>query len=171
MPRIVSAAQMGLAFQNLFGSLGPEHHVSCHHTAGPVDRSTDDAIRLVKSYHVAHRNKGWGGIGYHYCITRGGVILCLRPTYLKGAHVGGHNSNNIGVMVHGTVGDRMTRKQAEAYRWLLLNAHTKYLPRAHRTDRRLHKPHTDRRGHNDWPGHTWNQCPGTFKPQFLRARY
>lgn len=171
MPRIVTAAQMGLAFQNLFGDLGPELNVTGHHTAGPKDKSTEDAIRLVKLYHRDHKAKGWGGLGYHYFVTRGGVILCCRPTRLKGAHVGGWNTGNIGIAFHGTTGDRMTRRQAEAYRWLLLNAHTKYLPAAHRTDRRLHKPYADRRGHKQWPGHAWNECPGTHLNQILTARY
>jgi hypothetical protein len=164
MPRIVSAASQGLKFQNVFGALGPEHHVTVHHTAGPKDTSDAHAAQLNRSYHQAHKAKGWGGIGYHYCITRKGTILCLRPTNLKGAHVGGHNTGNVGVMFHGTTGHRPTLAQVRSFRWLLSNADTAKMPSAHRTDRPLNKPHTQRRGHQDWPGHTSNACPGTFKP-------
>lgn len=168
-PRIITASSIGLTFQNLFGPLGPERHVTGHYTAGPQDVDTDHAIELCRTYHREHKAKGWGGIGYHYCITRKGVIIALRPTVLKGAHVGGWNTGNIGIMMHGTTGDRPTRAQAEALHWLLRNAHTRKLPKAHRTDRPLFKPFCDRRGHNDWPGHESNSCPGSFKPVYLKG--
>jgi hypothetical protein len=164
MPRVITARQQGLSFQNLFGELGPERDVTVHHTAGPTDTSDADAQRLCRAYHEAHKAKGWGGAGYHFCITRKGTILGLRPVRLKGAHVGGHNSGNVGVMFHGTTGDRPTAAQVESFKWLLRNAHKQSMPLAHRTDRPLRKPFCRRRGHNDWPGHTSNACPGTHKP-------
>lgn len=166
-PRVITAAQLGLTFSNRFGTLGPELYVTGHHTAGPMDKSDADAIRLCRSYHAAHAAKGWGGIGYHYCVTRAGTIIGLRPTSLKGAHVGGHNSSNAGVMFHGTTGDKPTERQRKSYAWLIDNAHTSSLPRAHRTDRDLRGAR--RRGHNDWPGHTSNACPGTHKPMILKG--
>lgn len=165
-PKIVTARQMGLQFANLFGQLGPERKVTGHHTAGPPDRSDAHAIQLCRSYHAAHRAKGWGGIGYSYCITRRGTILCLRPTILKGAHVGGANSQNVGVMFHGTTGHKPTRAQARAFLWLLRNAHTRAMPAAHRTDLSIRS--APRFGHNDWPGHRSNACPGTHK-RMIRA--
>lgn len=165
MPRIVTAAAMGLRFKNVFGALGPELFVTGHHTAGDKDTSDDHAIALCRSYHAQHAAKGWGGEGYHYCITRRGTILCLRPTHLKGAHVGRHNSNNIGIVCHGTTGDKPTIRQRRALKWLLANAHTTKMPREHRTDRDLRK--AKRKGHNDWPGHTSNACPGTHKRMYL----
>jgi hypothetical protein len=162
-PRILTANQQGLRFQNLFGELGPERWVTIHHTAGPQDNSTSEACRLNAQYHRDHAAKGWGGIGYHFNVTRGGVILCLRPTLLKGAHVGAWNTGNIGVMFHGTLGHHASDAQIAAFRWLLHNAHTSRMPRAHRTDRSLRVKHgTHRRGHHDWPGHETNACPGTI---------
>lgn len=169
MPKIVTARAQGLAFQNVFGALGPERVVTGHHTAGPKDTSDAHAAQLNRSYHHAHKNKGWGGIGYHYSISRRGTIFCLRPTDLKGAHVGGHNSGNVGVMFHGTTGDTPTQAQSEAFRWLLINANTWRMPKAHRSDRKLGKPHCDRKGHNDWSGHLTNACPGTHKPMILKG--
>ncbi len=162
MPKIVTAKAQGLVFQNVFGPLGPERHVTIHYTAGPEDRDVEHAKELNRSYHREHKAKGWGGIGYHFNITRAGHILCLRPTSLKGAHVGGWNSGNVGVMFHGTTGDKPTLAQKETLAWLLRNAHTRRLPAAHRTDRPLRMPYCDRRGHNQWPGHTSNSCPGLF---------
>lgn len=167
MPRIRTAAQIGLGFSNVFGELGPEKWVTGHHTAGPTDRSDAHAEQLVRQYHAQHRSQGWGGIGYHFCITRRGTILGLRPTRLKGAHTGGWNTGNVGVMFHGTTGDRPTRAQARAYRWLLNNAHTSKMPRTHRTDRSLR--HLERKGHRDWPGHETNACPGTHHKLILKG--
>jgi hypothetical protein len=173
MPRIITAASQGLKFQDLFGPLGDEYYVTGHWTAGVWDKSLSHARSLCRSYHRSHAAKGWGGIGYHFCVTRGGLILCLRPTYLKGAHVGGHNSNNIGVMFHGGYPTKsrptMTTPQGNAFHWLLRNAHTDRMPRAHRTDRPLYKPHTKRLGHNDWSGHGSNACPGSYKREILHG--
>jgi hypothetical protein len=164
-PPIVTAENIGLSFVNKFGQLGPEKFVTGHHTAGPKDTSVADAIRLDKQYHAQHAGQGWGGIGYHFNVARDGTLICLRPTILKGAHVGGWNSNNVGVMFHGTTGDRPTDAQRATYKWLLASAHTLAMPAAHRTDLDLRK--ATRRGHNDWPGHGSNACPGTHKPMIL----
>lgn len=157
--------ELDLAVRPLWGALGVEHYVTGHHTAGPTDRNLNDAIRLCRSYHEAHAAKGWGGIGYHYCIARTGELLLLRPVTMKGAHVGGHNTGNPGVMCHGTTGDRPTAEQAATLRWLLANAHTDVMPRSHRTGRDLRDARL--RGHNDWPGHATNACPGTHKRMYV----
>jgi hypothetical protein len=163
-PRIITASEQGLRFQNVFGQLGAERYVTVHHTAGPQDDSLAEAKRLCAQYHRDHAAKGWGGIGYHYCITRGGVILGLRPTLLLGAHVGGWNTGNVGTMFHGTTGNRAkSPEQIESFRWLLHNAHTRAMPKAHRVDVALTKKAGNRRrGHHDWPGHETNACPGTI---------
>jgi hypothetical protein len=164
-PKIVTARQIGLSFTKLFGELGPELYLTGHHTGGPKDTSLAHAIELDRRYHGEHAAKGWGGIGYHFNITRKGVIVCLRPTLLKGTHVGLHNSNNVGVMCHGTTGDRPTPEQARSLLWLERNAHTAKMPAAHRTDRSIRS--VPKRGHNDWPGHGGNECPGTHKPMYI----
>ena len=167
MPKIITARQIGLRFDNRFGPLGPEVHLTGHHTAGPKDTSDQDAVRLCKQYHAEHARKGWSGIGYHYCVARSGTIIGLRPITLKGAHVGGWNSSNAGVMFHGTTGDTPTAAQSKSYRWLLANAHTRRMPVAHRTDRDLRN--AKRHGHNDWPGHESNACPATHKPLIIQT--
>lgn len=161
-PKIVAGV---VAVQSKFGALGPEQYVTGHHTAGPKDTSLAHAISLCKSYNVAHARQGWGGIGYHFCIARTGELICLRPTYMKGAHVGGWNSNNVGVVCHGTTGDKPTAAQERTYKWLIQNAHTSALPKAHRTDLPLTR--AKRYGHNDWSGHETNACPGTHKPMYV----
>jgi hypothetical protein len=158
-PKLHTSREIGLDFTELFGALGDELYVTGHYTAGPRDTSDSDAIGLVREYHAYHASKGWGGIAYHFCITAKGNIICCRPTALKGAHTGGANSNNLGVMMHGTAGDKPTRAQARAYRWLLKNAHTRKLPPRHRTDRDLMT--AKRFGHKEWPNNP-TSCPDLF---------
>jgi len=154
-----------LHFANVFGALGPERFVTGHHSAGPKDTSDKHALEMCRSYHQAHKAKNWGGCGYHYCITRKGNVILLRPLYLKGAHVGGHNSNNVGVMFCGTTGDTPTVAQRRALKWLLTYAHTTKMPRSHRADRDLRL--AKRYGHRDWAGHSTNSCPGTHHKLIL----
>jgi hypothetical protein len=157
--------KLGLAIEDKYGPLGTVHTVTGHHSAMEPDRDRADALRLCRLFHDAHKSKGWGGIGYHFNIARDGAIICLRPVALKGAHVGGWNSGNVGVMFHGTTGDEPTDAQRRSYAWLLANAHTVKMPASHRTSVDLRT--AKRRGHNDWPGHESNACPGTHKPMIL----
>jgi hypothetical protein len=161
-PKIV---RPDLDFQNKFGQLGQEVVVTGHHSATPPDRNLAEAIYRVHQFHRDHAAKGWGGLGYHFVLARSGEIILGRPTLLLGAHVGGHNTGNVGVMCIGTVGDVPTRRQKRALRWLLANAHTKAMPRSHRTDRDLRQAKVV--GHNDWSGHESNACPGTHKRMYL----
>jgi hypothetical protein len=167
-PRIITARSIGLAFQNLFGQLGPERFVTGHYSAGSRARSWREGVARARSFHADHRDnpeKRWGGIGYHYVIADDGALICARPTILKGAHTGGANTSNIGVNCPGTTGDRPTPQQKATYQWLLANAHTNAMPKAHRTDVDLRQAQL--RGHKQWPGHASNGCPGLFMPMYL----
>lgn len=166
-PKIYTHRVTGLRFQNLFGPLGPEKYVTGHYSGTRRDMSDQDAIQMVRNFHRDHKDKKWGGLAYWIVITRKGNIILGRPSWMKGAHVGGWNSNNIGVMMIGTVGHRPTRAQRRTYKWLLANAHTNRLPRTHRTDRPLSRAR--RRAHKDWPGHSTNQCAGNFSPMYRRG--
>lgn len=171
----VRLVKVDLNIENVFGALGPERFVTLHWTAGRTDKSTLDAIDLCRVYHQEHKAKGWGGIGYHYCLVRHHpTILLLRPVTLKGAHVGGHNTGNVGVVTHaGAPGYVVspTDDQVKAFRTLLRYAHTDRFPKSHRTDRRLYRPFTKRLGHQDWSGHESNSCPGSMRPLLnLRTR-
>jgi hypothetical protein len=102
----------------------------------------------------------------HFVIADDGALICARPTILKSAHVGMHNTRNLGVDCSGTTGDRPTPQQRETYRWLLANAHTASMPKAHRTDRDLRQARLF--GHRAWPGHHSNACPRTYEPGRIR---
>ena len=166
-PKIITARTLGLHFANLFGQLGPELFVTGHYSAGARAHNAREGADRARSFHREHAAKGWGGVGYHYLISDDGTLFCLRPTILKGAHVGRHNSNNIGVNMPGTTGDRPTKAQQRTYRWLLDHAHTSRMPKAHRTDRNLRD--ATRRGHKQWPGHESNGCPGEFLSMYLKG--
>jgi hypothetical protein len=165
-PRIITARKLGLTFANLFGELGPELHVTGHYSAGARAKNAREGVARARSFHAAHKAKGWGGIAYHYLIADDGTLICVRPTLLKGAHTALHNSNNIGVIMPGTIGDRPTTAQRDTYRWLLDNAHTDALPRAHRTDRNLRR--ATRRGHREWPDNS-TACPGEFLHMYRKG--
>ena len=165
-PRIITARSIGLAFQNLFGQLGPERFVTGHYSAGARARTWQDGVARARSFHAFHRDtQGWGGCGYHFIIADDGALICARPTILKGAHTGGWNTSNLGVNCPGTTGDRPTPQQKATYQWLLANAHTDAMPKAHRTDVDLRN--ATFKGHKLWDGHETNGCPGRFLPMFL----
>jgi hypothetical protein len=138
-PRIVTARSMGLQFRvNQLVTMGPETSVVGHYSGGARARSMNEGIARAKSFHAHHLGQGWAGIGYHYVISDDGTIICCRSTFHQGAHVHGRNKGRIGVNMPGTltptIRDKPTRKQARAFNWLLHNAHTAAMPRAHRTD-------------------------------------
>jgi hypothetical protein len=65
-----------------------------HHT---VTGSSDPArqLRGIQRFHMDTR--GWCDVGYHFLIGQDGRVYEGRPLHLLGAHVGGHNTGNIGV--------------------------------------------------------------------------
>jgi hypothetical protein len=166
-PRVITARSLGLAFQNLFGQLGPEDNVTGHHTAGARARNWREGVARVKQFHADHRAKGWGAIGSHFVIADDGALICARRRFSRAAHVGMHNTRNLGVNCPGTTGDRPTPQRKEMYRRLLANRRTASMPKAHRTERDLRQARLF--GHRAWPGHHSNACPGTDGPGRIRT--
>ena len=164
-PRIVTARSMGLQFRtNQLARMGPEKSTVGHYSATPRARDWRAGIAAAKSFHRTHQNNGWAGIGYHYVIPDDGAIICCRSTSHIGAHVLNNNSGRIGINMPGTTGDRPTKRQARSLNWLLHNAHTTAMPRAHRTDRNLST--LPRFVHNDLMP---TSCPGLFKGMYKRG--
>jgi hypothetical protein len=54
----------------------------------------------IKEWHLA---KGWRDIGYHVVIEWDGSAKVGRPLTQQGAHVAGHNKDNIGICMIGGV--------------------------------------------------------------------
>ena len=78
------------------GELGTPTMITIHHLGGGHDLSAE----YIHDMHITKNN--WAGIGYHYVIRWDGTIERGRPENLLGAHVEGHNQNNIGINVSGT---------------------------------------------------------------------
>lgn len=50
---------------------------------------------------ACHRQRGFQGIGYHFYITRDGLIFHTRPIEKPGAHARGFNLHSIGICYEG----------------------------------------------------------------------
>lgn len=55
----------------------------------------------VKEIRAAHKRRGWTDVGYHFVIRVDGTTEKGRSTLVQGAHVGGHNTGNIGICLIG----------------------------------------------------------------------
>lgn len=114
-------------------------------------RETQDVDAAeIRRWHLA---RGWNDIGYHYVIKRDGTIEKGRPDNVQGAHVGGHNRDNLGICLVGgvepdgkTPENNFTQKQWDALRPLLTDLHKRY-------------PEALIMGHNGFPGHESRGCP------------
>ncbi|MBO5079616.1 MAG: N-acetylmuramoyl-L-alanine amidase [Bacteroidaceae bacterium] len=114
------------------------------------------ATRATQRYTVDdcrrdHRARGFADIGYHYYITRDGVVHRGRPLYTVGAIATGYNAHSIGICYEGGLNardrpeDTCTPEQKETLQRLL---------------ERLKEDYPDARvvGHWDLPG-VKKDCP------------
>lgn len=161
-PRIITAAQIGLSFQYIWGRKLPVAYFGEHYSGDSPARTADELIAKARSYHATHRGRGWGGLSYEYLVAPG-VIVCGNPTDRLSAAVAAFNSRMTGVCVPGTTGDRIDAGTAATLRWLRDNAHTTKLPSAHRMPRPIRE--LDCRGHQNFPGQS-TSCPGDYLPTY-----
>ena len=72
-----------------------------------------------------HRQRGFKGCGYHFYITKDGLVHAMRPVHLAGAHARGYNAHSLGVCYEGGLDpqgkpcDTRTVKQKEMLRSLI----------------------------------------------------
>ena len=86
-------------------------YIVIHCSATPPSAHVD-----AKEIDRWHRQKGWLKIGYHFVITRDGVLQKGRDLDEVGAHVKGYNHKSIGIcMVGGSMADDRTTPQNENY--------------------------------------------------------
>jgi len=69
----------------------------------------------ITRWHINER--GWRTIGYHIVINPDGEVEYGRPLNRQGAHVAGHNKNNIGICMVGT--DAYTGRAWDSLRYCL----------------------------------------------------
>ncbi len=162
-PRLITAAQLGLSFQDVFGSKGEVTRGAGHYTAG---RRVPDAKELaveMRSDHRFHKGKGWGGLAYEAMVADDGTIGFGNPMRRKSAAVASNNTGMVSICCPGTTGDRMTAAQKKSVKWLMDNWHTAAVPAAHR----LPKPARSLgwKGHRFYPGQSTG-CPGVMVEDF-----
>lgn len=81
-----------------------------HCTASRCDRRlTPDDLE------AEHRRRNFNGCGYHFFITREGIIFPMRPLDRVGAHVRGFNARSIGIAYEGG----LTPDQRQSLRFLI----------------------------------------------------
>ena len=79
-----------------------------------------------------HRQRGFQDCGYHFYITRDGIIHPMRPLDRIGAHVRGFNAHSIGIAYEGGLNaegnptDTRTAAQREALSFLIRQLLTVY---------------------------------------------
>jgi len=85
--------------------MGSIRRITIHHDAVPIyDGSASFVSARLESFrrnHVTQRTPAFGDIGYHYIIDPGGRVWEGRSIASQGAHVGGQNEGNVGVMLMG----------------------------------------------------------------------
>lgn len=91
---------------NLKGGNKPEVLVIHHSVANGADPS---------EIHNWHKEKGYGGIGYHYYIKKDGTIYKGREDNMIGAHSYDHNNKTLAICLDGNFDDEtLTDNQKES---------------------------------------------------------
>lgn len=114
----------------------------------------------VEQLEACHKARGFQSIGYHYYITRDGVIYPCRPEAEIGAHARHYNAHSIGVCYEGGLdakgrpADTRTAAQKQSMESLLQSLCTDY-------------PDAEIMGHCDLPG-VHKACPCFDTAQWLK---
>jgi len=76
------------------------HTAILHCAAVPSDwHFGKTAAQMVNEIRRWHLERGFNDIGYHYLIAPSGSIAVGRPLSKEGAHVAGHNSGTVGILL------------------------------------------------------------------------
>jgi N-acetylmuramoyl-L-alanine amidase len=126
--------------------LGAIQFLTIHCAATPEGR--DVKPETVEQWDIAK----FGQKSYHWIVPLNGIAHRSLPDELKGAHVGGHNSGNIGICYVGGCDKAMKGAKdtrTEAQKAALLSLVQTY---------RAKHPSIKILGHRDWPG-VKKDCP------------
>lgn len=92
---------------------------------------TPFSVESLRYLHVEVNN--WSDIGYHFYITQDGLLHTCRSLDKTGAHVKGHNKNNIGICLEGGLDndtgkpvDNFTDVQNDTLRYLITELQSNY---------------------------------------------
>lgn len=164
-PKFITAASLGLTFQNLFGPKGEVTRGAGHYTAGGRASNAAELEAQMRSIHRDHQTqkKPFGGIAYEALVADDGTIGFGNPMHRKSAAVAKTNTGMVSICCPGTKGDRMTTKQKASVEWLMDNWHTSVVPAAHR----LPKPARS----FGWKGHKFYPLQSTDCPDVMVEDY
>ena len=97
----VTRAQWGASPTNCSVGHGP-YRVTVHHTVTPTNDSVSvtQRVQQIQNFHM--NTQGWCDIGYHFLVGQDGQVYAGRHEGLRGTHVGGNNTGNLGVSFIGT---------------------------------------------------------------------
>ncbi len=135
-------------------------YITVHHDGMDSFRDTRrqasaDRIELIRR---RHRARGWGDIGYHFVVYRGGGVWEGRPLIYQGAHVKDHNPGNVGLVLLGNFDEHAPRPaQLKA-----LRSHLGALMETY------HIPAKGVQTHQEWPG-ARTACPGRNLQRYLNS--
>ena len=117
-------------------------YIALHHPANKSCTAED-----IHRWHLAN---GWAGIGYHFFITKEGLVYEGRPLNTIGAQIAGHNARGIGICVEGNyeVEQQIPEAQYKALLEVLDYLKEKY-------------PDAELVGHRDIAA---SACPGRYFP-------
>lgn len=129
-----------------------------HCSATPPDAAKVNAAEIDRW----HRKAGWQCLGYHYVITRGGLVEEGREADKIGSHVKNFNHNSLGICLVGGVNSKnvaennFTDEQFDALAALLKNLKVKY-------------PAAIIQGHRDFPA-VAKACPSFQVSDWLKSK-
>jgi len=88
------------------GAKRPIRQIIVHHFWSPNAREWRPGGDTLRSIDAYHREKGYGGIGYHYVVGPDYTVWRCRPLTKIGAHTAGQNTGSIGVAYGANFGSR-----------------------------------------------------------------
>ncbi|TDQ33732.1 peptidoglycan recognition protein family protein [Aureibacillus halotolerans] len=118
-----------------------KRYIAIHHSL-----TATGSARAFAQYHV--RANDWPGIGYHFVIEKNGQVIWCHDPGVMSYHVGNSNQHALGICLTGDFRTQIpTLAQKDSLRRLVA-ALKKDLP-----------AYKETRGHNEFPGYSWKQCP------------
>ena len=150
----------------LMNRMLPVQYITVHHDGMEPFYATDPGSSAARldAIRRAHRDKGWGDIGYHFAIDRDGRVWQGRPLMWQGAHVKDCNEGNIGVVTLGN----FDRQSPSAPQIAGLNRHVSWLMRQFRVPLRDGAGRSRLLTHQEWPS-ARTACPGVNLQRYMMA--
>lgn len=131
--------------------LSQVNYLAIHHTAAPDTQTPDE----IANFHI--QSNGWGGIGYHFLISKQAVVYYVGDISTARANVANLNEQVIGICLIGNFTDsEPTQKQIDSIRKLC-----QYLIDQPRLSNL--KSFDSLKGHKELPGQA-TPCPGDTWP-------